>query len=111
MLRRRSDSDAGFVAGFTSPSTIRRRWSSATATFWGSLRLCARHPRRSRGAAAERQTRACSRPPSGDRISVDAITNILLGFGWFSESATPSLAVGTEIRMGKLRVHPFLATE
>jgi hypothetical protein len=37
---------------------------------------------------------------------VDAITNVLIGFGWFSESGSASLAVGTEIRMGKLRVSP-----
>jgi len=37
---------------------------------------------------------------------VDAITNVLIGFGWFTESGSASLAIGTEIRMGRFRVRP-----
>ena len=38
--------------------------------------------------------------------NVDAITNVLLGVGWFSESGSVSLAVGAEVRIGRFRIRP-----
>jgi hypothetical protein len=37
---------------------------------------------------------------------VDAITNVLIGYGWFSESGGGSLALGTEVRIGRFKVRP-----
>jgi len=105
MLRRRSDSESGFVAGFTtvdhSPALVLGHRS-----FWELPS----------GYAPDILAEAVALLPNGKHTlfeatvwgsyRVDAITNVLLGFGWFSESGTPSLAVGTEIRMGKLRVRP-----
>jgi hypothetical protein len=105
MLRRRSDSESGFVAGFTTvdhaPTLVVGRRS-----FWEVPS----------GYAPDLLAEAVALLPNGKHTlfeatvwgsyRVDAITNVLIGFGWFSESGSASLAVGTEIRMGKLRVRP-----
>jgi hypothetical protein len=105
MLRRRSASETGFVAGFTTvdhaPTLVvgrRRHWEVPAgyapdilaegvallstsrrtlfeATIWGSYR-------------------------------VDAITSVLVGYGWFKESGSGSVTVGSEIRMGRFFVRP-----
>ena len=105
MLHRRSDSERGFVAGFTTvdyaPALVvgrRAFWEIPShrapdllaetvllfpsgrktlveATVWGSYRL-------------------------------DAITNFLIGVGWFSEANAASLAAGAEVRLGRFRIRP-----
>jgi hypothetical protein len=38
--------------------------------------------------------------------NLDAITNLMLGFGWFSESQSTSVTAGVELRIGRFRVRP-----
>lgn len=105
MLRRRTRSETGFVAGFTTvdhaPTVVVGRRS-----FW---EVPARH-------APDVLAEAVALFTSGRRTlveatlwgsyRVDAITNVVVGFGWFSESGSASLAAGAEVRLGRFRIRP-----
>jgi hypothetical protein len=103
MLNRRTRTEAGFIMGLTTSSrppalVVGRRY------FWNV-------PSRSvPDVAAE----AIALFPKGDRpaieatlwgsYSVDAITNVMLGAGWFSSGA--DVVAGTDLRVGRFRVRP-----
>jgi hypothetical protein len=38
--------------------------------------------------------------------TVDAITNLIVGGGWFSERQVADLAVGSDLRVGRFTVRP-----
>jgi hypothetical protein len=38
--------------------------------------------------------------------SVDAITNLLIGGGWFSEGQSADVSAGVDLRVGRWRVRP-----
>jgi hypothetical protein len=105
MVQRRSRSETGFVAGFTTvdhapAAVIGRR------TFWELPS----------GYAPDILVEAVALLPTDRRTlfeatvwgsyRVDAITNVLIGYGWFSESGGGSLALGTEVRIGRFKVRP-----
>jgi hypothetical protein len=105
MLRRRSQSETGFVAGFTTvdhaPTFVVGRRS-----FW---EVPSRH-------APDVLAEAVALFPSGSRTlfeatvwgsyRIDAITNVVIGFGWFSEAGTTSGTLGVEVRAGRFRLRP-----
>jgi hypothetical protein len=105
MLRRRVGNETGFVTGFT---TVDR----APAFVVGGRSMWEVPSRHS----PDLLTEATALVPSGREVlveatawavyNVDAITNVLVGFGWFSESQSTSLAVGAEVRVGRFRVRP-----
>jgi hypothetical protein len=105
MLRRRSSSETGFVAGFTTvdhaPTLVigrRKYWEvpsgSAPDILVEGVALL----------ASDRRT--LFEGTLWGSYRVDAITNVLVGFGWFSESGSASVAIGTEVRIGRFRVRP-----
>ena len=105
MLRRRAQSETGFVAGFTtvdhSPTLIVGRRS-----FWELPS----------GQAPDLLVEAMALLPSDHRTlfeatawgsyRIDAITNVLVGYGWFSEKGSFSPVLGSEFRAGRFRVRP-----
>jgi hypothetical protein len=105
MLRRRSKNETGFVAGFTTvdhaPALVVGRRSSWEVPF---------------GYAPDILAEAVALLPNGRHTlfeatvwgsyRVDAITNVMIGYGWFSESGSGSVAVGTELRIGRFKVRP-----
>ena len=105
MLRRRSLSETGFVAGFTTvdhaPTFVVGRRS-----FW---ELPWRH-------APDLLAEAVALVPNDRRVlfeatvwgsyRVDAITNFVIGFGYFSESGGVSGTAGVEVRAGRFRIRP-----
>lgn len=105
MLRRRSQTETGFVAGFTTvdhaPTLVVGRRS-----FW---EVPWRH-------APDVLAEVVALFPSGRRTLVeatlwgsyrlDAITNVVIGYGWFSESGSASGSAGVEVRVGRFRIRP-----
>jgi len=105
MLRRRSGTETGFVAGFTTvdhtPTLVVGRRS-----FW---EVPARH-------APDVLAEAFALVPTKGRTlfeatvwgsyRLDAITNVVVGFGWYSESGSVSGSLGLEVRIGRLRIRP-----
>jgi hypothetical protein len=104
MLGRRT-ADAGFVAGFKSVA-------HAPALIIGRRYFWAVPSRHAPDIAAE----AVAMFPSGRRrtaeatvwgsYSVDAITNMLVGVGWFSEGQPLDVLAGVDLRIGRFRVRP-----
>ena len=39
--------------------------------------------------------------------TIDAITNVVIGGGWFSEHHIADVAVGTDLRLGRFSVRPI----
>ena len=105
MRNRRTKAEAGFVAGFTS---VRKR----PALIFGRRAFWDVRSRRAPDIAAE----ALALFPNGGRpafeatfwnsYSVDAISNILLGVGWFSKSGGADIVAGVDLRLGRFRVRP-----
>jgi hypothetical protein len=105
MLRRRGTTEAGYVAGFTtvalSPAVVLGR-----RYFWRT------ESRYTPDVLAE----ALAVFPIGGRrsfeatmwssYSVDAITNMVFGAGWFSEGDAADVAAGVDLRIGRWRVRP-----
>ncbi|HEY6509987.1 MAG TPA: hypothetical protein VIY56_18320 [Vicinamibacterales bacterium] len=105
MLGRRSRTERGFVAGFTtvdhSPTVVVGR-----RAFW---EVPARH-------APDILAEAVAMFSSSGRTLVeatvwgsyrlDAITNVVIGLGWFSESESASMTAGVEVRIGRFRIRP-----
>ena len=104
MIGRRT-ADAGFVAGFKSVAR-------APALIVGRRYFWAVPSRHAPDVAAE----AVAVFPSGRRrmaeatvwgsYSVDAITNMLVGAGWFSEGQALDVLAGVDLRIGRFRVRP-----
>ena len=104
MVGRRT-ADAGFVAGFKSVAR-------APALIVGRRYFWAVPSRHAPDIAAE----AVAVFPSGRRrmveatvwgsYSVDAITNVLVGAGWFSEGQAVDVLAGVDLRIGRFRVRP-----
>jgi len=104
MLGRRT-AEAGFVVGFTTaagaPALLLGR-----RDFWP---VQSRH-------LPDFMSEAAAVFPGGDRpsfeatmwgsYSVDAITNLLLGVGWFSNTGTADVVGGVDFRIGRWRVRP-----
>ena len=105
MMGRRS-ADAGFIVGFTSAAR-------APALIVGRRYFWAVPSRHAPDVAAE----AVAVFPSGRRrmaeatvwgsYSVDAITNMVVGAGWFSEGHTVDVLAGVDLRIGRFRVRPI----
>lgn len=105
MLHRRARTEAGFVGGFTTVA-------HAPAVIVGRRYFWDVQSRHAPDVAAE----AVALFPIGRRrvietslwgsYSVDAITNMLLGVGWFSESQAFDVVAGTDLRIGRFRVRP-----
>lgn len=105
MLRRRVRSESGFVVGFTTVD-------HAAAFVGGRRDLWEVRSRR----VPDVLTEAAVLFPSGratlgeatvwGSYNLDAITNLMLGFGWFSESQSTSVTAGVELRIGRFRVRP-----
>jgi hypothetical protein len=105
MLNRRARGETGFVAGFTTVDY-------APALIVGRRAFWEVPSSRSPDILAE----MVALFPSGRRTlveatlwgsyNVDAITNVLVGVGWFSESGSASMAIGAEVRIGRFRVRP-----
>ena len=106
MERRRIRGQAGSMIGLTavgpSPALI-----IGQRHFWNV------GPRRAPDVAAEALVLF-----SGDRrpliegtvwgsYTVDAITNVVIGGGWFSDHHTPDIAAGTDLRLGRFTVRPI----
>jgi hypothetical protein len=105
MLSRRARAETGFLAGFTTvdhaPTFVAGR-----RDFW---EVRSRH-------APDILTEAVALVPSGRQTlfeatvwgsySLDAITNVLIGYGWFSENGSASPTIGAEVRIGRFRVRP-----
>ena len=105
MLRRRSSSETGFVAGFTtvdhSPTLVvgRRQHFEVPAGYAPDVLA--------EGVAllsTSRQT--LFEATVWGSYRVDAITSVLIGYGWFKESGSGSMTVGSEIRIGRFFVRP-----
>jgi hypothetical protein len=104
MIGRRT-ADAGFIAGFKSVD-------QAPALIVGRRYYWAVPSRHGPDVAAE----AVAVFPSGRRrmaeatvwgsYSVDAITNMLVGAGWFSEGQTLDVLAGVDLRIGRFRIRP-----
>ena len=104
MIGRRT-ADAGFVAGFMSVA-------GAPALIVGRRHFWSVPSRSAPDVAAE----VVAVFPSGRRpmaeatvwgsYSVDAITNVLVGAGWFSEGQTLDVLTGVDLRIGRFRVRP-----
>lgn len=105
MLHRRVSSESGFAAGFTtvdhSPAIVVGR-----RDFWEIA------SRRSPDVLTEIVGLLPSRGPAllettvWGSYSLDAITNLMVGVGWFSEAKSLSPILGTEVRIGRFRVRP-----
>jgi len=104
MVNRRTRGEAGFVAGLTGEDApafiVGRRY------FWD---VPSRH-------APDVVAEAVAVLPIGRHpvvettlwgsYSVDAITNLLVGVGWFSEHGLADVIAGTYLRIGRFRVRP-----
>ncbi len=105
MLRRRSASETGFVAGFTTvdhaPTLVvgrRQHWELPSAAAPDIL---------AEGVALlPTDRRALFEATIWGSYRIDAITNVLIGYGWFKESGSASVTVGSEIRIGRFFVRP-----
>lgn len=107
MLHRRAETDAGYVVGVTfsgahvPTAVVGRRY------FWS---IPTRY-------APDVMAEAVALFPAGGRrmaeatvfgsYSVDAITNVLVGAGWFSSAqAAGDVLLGLDLRIGRMRVRP-----
>ena len=105
MLRRRKLTETGFAFGFTTvdhaPALVLSRRS-----FWEVP--SARYPDILLEVAAlfPRGRRAMLETTAWGSYNLDAMTNVLVGFGWFSERQVASPVIGVEVRAGRFRVRP-----
>jgi len=105
MVRRRERTETGFVVGFTSVQL-------SPAVVFGGRYVKEVASRRTPDLIAETMVVASS----GSRASVeatlwssyslDAVTNIVVGGGWFSNTGSGDLAAGIDFRIGRFRVRP-----
>lgn len=104
-LRRRATTETGFAAGFTtvdhSPTLVLSR-----RAFWEMP--SPRYPDILAEAVVlfPARRRTLFEATLWGSYNLDAITNVVIGFGWFSESRGFSPAVGAEVRLGRFRVRP-----
>jgi hypothetical protein len=105
MLQRRTKTEAGFLMGFTTAAhapapVIGRRY------FWD---VPSRHVP---DVAAEavwlfpKGRRPAVEATLWSSYNVDAITNVLIGVGWFSRGRGADVITGTDLRIGRFRVRP-----
>lgn len=104
-LQRRSQSEAGFVAGFTTVDhapalTLSRRYFREVASSHYPDLLV------EGGVLLPAGRRPLVEVTVWGSYNLDAITNIVIGVGWFSESRSVSPIVGAEVRLGRLRIRP-----
>ena len=105
MLRRRSASETGFVVGFTTvdhaPTLIvgrRQHWEVPVGYAPDIL---------AEGVALlSSDSQTLFEATVWGSYRVDAITNVLIGYGWFKESGSGSATVGSEIGIGRFFVRP-----
>jgi hypothetical protein len=105
MVRRKIRGQAGFVMGFTAidhgPALL-----VGQRYFWNV------GPRRVPDVAAEAiavfpvDRRPLVEGTIWGSYTVDAITNLIVGGGWFSERQVADLAVGSDLRVGRFTVRP-----
>jgi len=105
MLRRRKRTETGFAAGFTTvdyaPTLVlsgRSFWEVPSARYPDILAEVA--------VLFPHQRRTLYETTVWGSYNVDAITNVLVGLGWFSESQAASPVIGAEVRVGRFRVRP-----
>jgi hypothetical protein len=105
MLRRRTTTEAGYVAGFTtvalSPAVVLgRRYLWRTQSGYSPDYIAEALAIFPKGGGRSFEATMWS------SYSVDAITNVLFGGGWFSEGAAADVAAGVDLRVGRWRVRP-----
>lgn len=105
LLRRRKNDGTGFAVGFTtvdySPALILNR-----RYFWEVPSPRAPDILAEAVVLFPKGRRALLETTVWGSYSVDAITNVMFGFGWFSEARSISPTIGAEIRLGRFRVRP-----
>jgi len=105
MERRRIRGQTGFIAGMTGAA-------DAPAIIVGHRYFWNMGPRRAPDVAAEAVGLFSigSRPHVEGTIwasyTIDAITNVVIGGGWFSQRQMADVAVGTDLRVGRFSVRP-----
>jgi hypothetical protein len=104
-LRRREIAETGFVAGFTtvdySPALLLSRryfWEVASPRYPDILAEAV--------VLFPARRRTMFEATVWGSYNIDAITNVLIGIGWYSESKSVSPTVGAEVRLGRFRVRP-----
>jgi hypothetical protein len=106
MERRRIRGQTGFITGFTSVA-------DAPALIVGHRYFWNVGPRRAPDIAAEAVGLFSlgHRPHMEGTVwasyTIDAITNVVIGGGWFSERQVADVAVGTDLRLGRFSVRPI----
>lgn len=105
MQNRRTKAEAGFVAGFTTvgqrPALIFGR-----RTFWDVRSPHAPDVAAEVVALVPNGARPAFEATVWSSYSVDAISNILLGAGWFSKSGSADVVTGLDLRLGRFRLRP-----
>jgi hypothetical protein len=105
LLRRRRTDGTGFSVGFTTvdyaPALVLARRS-----FWEVPSPHAPDILAEVAVIVPKGRRALMETTVWGSYSVDAITNVMFGFGWFSEARSTSPTIGAEIRLGRFRVRP-----
>lgn len=105
MERRQIRGQTGFIAGLTAAA-------DAPAIIVGQRYFWNVGPRRAPDVAAEAVALfSVGRRPLVEgtvwgSYTIDAITNVVIGGGWFSERQIADMAVGTDLRLGRFSVRP-----
>jgi hypothetical protein len=104
-LRRRTADESGFVAGLTTVDhaptlVVSRRYFREVAS--------SKYPDVLAEAVVlfPKGRRALLEATVWGSYNLDAITNVLVGVGWFSEIQRASPIIGVEVRLGRFRIRP-----
>jgi len=105
LLQRRKLTETGFVVGFTTvdhaPTVVLSRrffWEVPSPRYPDVLVEAV--------ALLPKGRRTLVETTVWGSYNVDAITNVLVGFGWFSERGGTSPVIGAEVRIGRFRLRP-----
>jgi len=105
MLRRRKVSETGFVAGFTTvdhtPALVLSRryfWEVPSPRYPDILAEAV--------AIFPNDRRTLFETTVWGSYNIDAITNALIGYGWFTERHLTSPIIAAEVRVGRFRIRP-----
>jgi hypothetical protein len=106
MVRRRIRGQTGLVAGITAAA-------NSPAVIVGQRYFWNVGPRRAPDVAAEAVAlfsvgrRPLMEATLWGSYTIDAITNVVIGGGWFSERQIADIAAGTDLRLGRFSVRPI----
>jgi len=105
MRNRRNNTEAGFIAGFTTvghaPTAI-----VGERYFWDVQSRHAPDVVVEAVMLVLKDARPDVEATAWNSYSIDAITNILLGAGWFSKTADADVVAGFDVRIGRFRFRP-----